>query len=332
MNAAPAPRSHWRPVLASRDLRRKPKRVLLEDRALVLFRGRNGVSCLSDMCPHRYAPLSNGRVVDDTIECPYHGWRFDCSGTCVDIPLHDGPLPRRFVPALAARESHGLIFVTEDPDTAAPIHGPTWDDQGFVRTIMQSEAECTLEEVVENTLDPIHTLFVHRGLLRGARRRRSRLDISVAVTDGVLKASFAGEEGQDGLLSRLLEGERCRSLATFRMPGVVELLYWGPSKLNLVTTLYFTRTEGTRHKGFAVMTGPNRFGEGYLKALIFIAIMRLVIRQDCDLMTSAIRNRDRFGCPPPARSPLDLFGPAIDAVVHGRPLPEGAPTRLSLEI
>lgn len=332
MNAAPSPRSHWRPVLASRYLRRKPKRIFLEDRALVLFRGPNGIACLSDMCPHRYAPLSSGRIVDDTIECPYHGWRFDCSGTCVDIPLHDGPLPRRFVPAFAVRESHGLIFVTEDPDTAAPIHLPTWDDQGFVRTIMQNDVECTLEEVVENTLDPIHTLFVHRGLLRGARRGRSRLDIGISVNDGVLEATFDGEEGQDGLLSRLLEGERCRSLATFRMPGVVELLYWGPKNLNLVTTLYFTRLEGSRYRGFAVMTGPNRFGEGYLKALIFIAIMRLVIRQDCNLMTSSIRNRDRFGCPPPARSPLDFFGPAIDAVIAGRPLPEGAPTRLSLEI
>lgn len=321
---------YWHPVLAARALKSAPVRVLLHDVPLVLFRSGNAIHCLKDICPHRFAPLSQGRVVGGAIECPYHGWQFDGTGRCTKIPLHDGEPPQRFVSAYAAQERHGLIFVTQDAGKAEPLHEPSWDHQPFVRSVMHVECESLLADAVENVLDPIHTLFVHRGLLRGEGSRKSPLEIRAAVRNRVLEIDFTGEEGQDGLLSRLLEGERTRSCSTFRMPGVVELMYHGRGKLNLVTTLYFTRCEGQRYKGFALMTGPNCFGSGYLKALLFVPIMKKVIAQDRRIMGASYANWKAFGEPLPARSPLDVFRPGIEAVIDGiDTLPE---QRLILEI
>src|SRR5262249_8152192 len=41
---------------------------------------------LRDLCPHRGVPLSSGKILDGTVECPYHGWRFKPSGQCAMIP------------------------------------------------------------------------------------------------------------------------------------------------------------------------------------------------------------------------------------------------------
>lgn len=310
-------KTYWYPVMPSKRVKSTPVRFVLNGVPLVLFRTPMGVSCLKDICPHRVAPLSQGRIVNGEIECPYHGWRFNGSGQCTAIPLLEGKVPNRFVPALNVRELHGLIFVTQNPTTAEPIHTPKWDDQPFVRSIMEIECESTLEDAVENVLDPIHTLFVHRGLLRGSRKRTSKLKIDTTVQNGVLEIAFSGEQGQDGVLSRLIEGERAKSVSSFRMPGVVELEYWGPKNLNLVTTLYFTPMRENYYKCFAVMTGPNSYGTGYLKALVFVPIMRKVITQDREIMGASYRNWRSFGAPLPARSPLDVFRPGIEAVVQG---------------
>ena len=71
--------------------RDRPLARRIAGRRLVLVRGADGgVFALDDACPHRGMPLRHGRCVDGTIECCYHGWRFDGDGACVEIPGLDG--------------------------------------------------------------------------------------------------------------------------------------------------------------------------------------------------------------------------------------------------
>ena len=58
-----------------------------------MFRTKDGLGCLRDMCPHRAASFSGGAVVDDTVQCPYHGWQFDRHGQCAHIPMLEGERP-----------------------------------------------------------------------------------------------------------------------------------------------------------------------------------------------------------------------------------------------
>jgi len=81
--------AHWYPVALERevDLSRPFPCELLGIR-LVLWRdaATGALVCLEDACPHRLAPLSEGRVEGDHIYCAYHGWRFDARGACVEVP------------------------------------------------------------------------------------------------------------------------------------------------------------------------------------------------------------------------------------------------------
>src|SRR5688500_4550301 len=81
------PRRWWYPACRSSDLGRTPVAISLMDTPLVVFRGADGPAVFVDRCPHRNYPLSQGRITaDGTLECGYHGWRFDNCGTCVAVP------------------------------------------------------------------------------------------------------------------------------------------------------------------------------------------------------------------------------------------------------
>lgn len=308
---------YWYPVLKASKLKKKPVRVVVNDVALVVFRTSAGLGCLRDMCPHRAASFSGGAVVADTVQCPYHGWQFDRQGHCAHIPLLEGDLPKYRVPSWDICERDGLIFICRDAKNAPPIVPPVWDDQPKVSCILESDATTTLVDAVENVLDPIHTLFVHKGLIRGGSDSRTQVKLSAQVQDGQVIMRYKGEDQQDGLLSRLLEGERSHAINRFAMPGIVSLEYWGPEKLNLVTTLYFTPESENSFKGFAIMTGPKQGGFGYVKALLFLAIMRRVINQDLAIMKDASENWVAAGCPRHANSPLDILRPMIEQVAKG---------------
>ncbi|HVO94283.1 MAG TPA: Rieske 2Fe-2S domain-containing protein [Terriglobales bacterium] len=65
----------------------RPIRVKLLGKNLVLFRAVNGaVGLIGAYCPHRLGPLFFGRVEDDGLRCPYHGWKFTPNGKCTEMP------------------------------------------------------------------------------------------------------------------------------------------------------------------------------------------------------------------------------------------------------
>ena len=63
---------------------------------------------LRDRCPHRLAPLSRGRLIDDCVECPYHGLRFSSNGQCTFNPHHPGTIPVKMAVPAHAREVNGV--------------------------------------------------------------------------------------------------------------------------------------------------------------------------------------------------------------------------------
>ncbi|MDB5410396.1 MAG: uncharacterized protein JWL84_5308 [Rhodospirillales bacterium] len=86
-------RNAWYVAASAREIGRTPFRRVLLDEPVVLFRTlSNAPVALFDRCPHRMAPLSRGLLVGDTLQCGYHGLRFDRAGTCVHNP-HPGPTP-----------------------------------------------------------------------------------------------------------------------------------------------------------------------------------------------------------------------------------------------
>jgi vanillate O-demethylase monooxygenase subunit len=165
-NDAPELRKCWHPIARSGEITEAPKRVWLLGIPLVAFRSRGVAVILYDRCPHRRAPLSAGRAVDGTIECAYHGWRFDATGACVEIPsMPAGQVPsaaRTPAPA-AVDERNGLVFVALD----TPLVGlPGIDlEQTPTRRVVELDpysGRFSAAQLIDNQVDISHFSFVHR--------------------------------------------------------------------------------------------------------------------------------------------------------------------------
>ncbi len=135
---------------------------------LVAFRDESGkLSVLDAFCPHLGAHLGHGgKVVGEGIVCPFHAWKFDATGKCVEVPYAKKIPPKSDVPCWPVSEVNGLVMVWHDIDKAAPSWTipevpesnqeewtPYWRQRWQLRTHNQ--------EMAENVVDTAHFKFVH---------------------------------------------------------------------------------------------------------------------------------------------------------------------------
>src|SRR4051812_44903469 len=118
----------WFPVARGPEVGTTPVPVGAGGKAFVVVRLRPGgeVSAFPSRCPHRLVPLAAATVTDGRLQCPYHGWRFDAEGRCVDIPslgTHGTPPPRADLPVpWAVEERHGWIWLAPERTASAVPH------------------------------------------------------------------------------------------------------------------------------------------------------------------------------------------------------------------
>src|SRR3546814_20723648 len=98
----------WYAVAWSDEVGDQPFGRKVIEEPLALYRTSDGTPhVLRDMCPHRFAPLSKGKIVSDQLQCPYHGLRFASNGQCVFNPHGDGVVPKAEIGRASCRERVG---------------------------------------------------------------------------------------------------------------------------------------------------------------------------------------------------------------------------------
>jgi phenylpropionate dioxygenase-like ring-hydroxylating dioxygenase large terminal subunit len=165
-------RDCWYMAAMARDIKRGAvKHKLLLDEPVMIGRTNDGEAfALRDICPHRGIPLSYGQIKsDNTVECPYHGWRFRKDGVCALIPSavdgQDNVDPSKIrVRSYPVREQDGLIWIyfaqrdreapkNEPPRVPIPNAKPRWlESQLF---------PCGIDHAVVGLMDPAHAPYVH---------------------------------------------------------------------------------------------------------------------------------------------------------------------------
>jgi vanillate O-demethylase monooxygenase subunit len=99
----------WHPVLRLKDLNRRPVKANFCGREIVIFRGQNGqLGALDDCCPHRKMRLSKGKIQENRLVCPYHGWSYDSNGKGVSP---GNPKMRPCANSYDIAERYGAIWV-----------------------------------------------------------------------------------------------------------------------------------------------------------------------------------------------------------------------------
>ncbi|MBM7806830.1 phenylpropionate dioxygenase-like ring-hydroxylating dioxygenase large terminal subunit [Geodermatophilus bullaregiensis] len=123
----------WFPVARATEVGTTPVPVGAAGRAYVVVRLRPGaeVSAFPARCPHRLVPLAAATVVEGRLQCPYHGWRFDGEGRCVDVPSlgPDGTAPPRADLSVpwAVEERHGWVWLAPERTAATLPATPAGD-------------------------------------------------------------------------------------------------------------------------------------------------------------------------------------------------------------
>ncbi|HTV57604.1 MAG TPA: aromatic ring-hydroxylating dioxygenase subunit alpha [Verrucomicrobiae bacterium] len=160
----------WHPVAYAKRVRAdEPHGVRLLDQDIVLWRDAHGAfHAWQDLCVHRGARLSLGRIENSCLTCPYHGWQYNASGRCVHIPAHpEQPPPERaHANVYRAAEKYGIVWASlGEPQQEIPDF-EEWGAPGF-RTVHAGPYlfRAHAPRVIENFLDVGHFPFVHAGLL-----------------------------------------------------------------------------------------------------------------------------------------------------------------------
>lgn len=168
-------RRYWLPALLATELPEPdcpPVRLrLLGERMLALRDSDGRLGAIDEFCAHRGVSLWFGRNEEGGIRCPYHGWKYDITGQCVEVPSE--PEGSRFCEKVKLKsypmvERGGVIWIYMGPPEFQPPL-PEWEfatvsaPQRFVSKRLQ---ECNWLQALEGGIDSSHVSFLHSGSLR----------------------------------------------------------------------------------------------------------------------------------------------------------------------
>jgi phenylpropionate dioxygenase-like ring-hydroxylating dioxygenase large terminal subunit len=328
----------WQLAALSRDVRRRPVQRIVAGIPVALFRSAGRIGALVDRCPHRNFPLSQGRVSDGGLTCPYHGWRFAVDGTCVAVPgctLVEGEGRTLSAKTVAVHEAHGAIFVrladVADAPTAPTLRAPFGSD-GFDHFWWdQGEWRGTAFDAIENVMDPFHTSELHHGFIR---RRDQRLPVTLTVENFIRGIEMTIDQSQPdtGLMSRMLEGNRTRSRTRYDAPAAVQAVWESERGLTLCVTAFFTPVGKNSFRPFACFTTPRGLLPGFVKRSGLKAFLYPVVRQDRSALAAQADVVARFGTTRYAQGPGDILGNRVHTLYRGGTLTPGVTDRVAAEL
>src|ERR687886_680391 len=210
-------RRYWMPALVSSELPHPdsdPVRVRLLGEDLIAFRDTNGsVGLMQNNCPHRGASLFFGRNEEAGIRCVYHGWKFDVTGQCVDMP--NEPPEYRFESkvrqtAYPAVEHAGLIWTYMGPaDKQPPLPDMEWMRAPAThRFVSKTREEANYLQAIEGGIDSVHSSFLHNNNLADKDLYRtigSSARLEVERTDYGFRYASMRDVGEDGQYVRMYQ-------------------------------------------------------------------------------------------------------------------------------
>jgi phthalate 4,5-dioxygenase len=164
-------RRYWIPALTSSELPEPdcpPARVKLLSERLIAFRDSQGrVGLMDEFCAHRGVSLWFGRNEDNGLRCPYHGWKYDVTGQCIDVPsepIESGFCQKIKLKSYECVELGDVIWAyMGPPELKPPLPNFEWCTVPHAsRFISKRTQECNWLQAMEGGIDSAHVSFLHR--------------------------------------------------------------------------------------------------------------------------------------------------------------------------
>src|SRR3954454_22474429 len=166
-------RQYWLPALLSSELASPdcpPMRLRLLGENLIAFRATSGaVGVVVNSCPHRGTSMFFGRNEEEGLRCVYHGWKFDVTGACVDMPSE--PAESNFknkvrIRAYAAQERSGIVWVYMGPRETPPSLPELEVTMAPETSVQKALRACNWVQALEGDIDTSHLYFLHLGSVK----------------------------------------------------------------------------------------------------------------------------------------------------------------------
>ncbi len=214
----------WFAVAWSKDLSPgEVRRVRYFDEELVLFRTRSGEAKVLDAyCPHLGAHLAEGgRVIEDSVRCPFHGWQFDgTSGKCVEIPYCKRIPEKARVRPWDVVERNRMIMVwhhaeQKPPSWEVPVIAQLDDPEWSEPRTFELEMAVHMQDMAENNMDPVHFFYIHHApsipdmevsYAEGGRFLKAVSNFEQVTPQGTFKTKLVRDTWGLGLSSVASEG------------------------------------------------------------------------------------------------------------------------------
>lgn len=166
-------RRYWMPALLSQQLPSPdcdPVRLELFSEKMVAFRDTQGrLGLIDEFCAHRGVSLWFGRNEENGLRCPYHGWKFDIKGQCIEVPSEptSGYCDRIKLKSYPMVERGGVIWVYMGPaDKQPPLPEYEFATVPAAQSYMSKRyQECNWLQALEGGIDSSHVSFLHSGSL-----------------------------------------------------------------------------------------------------------------------------------------------------------------------
>ncbi|MEX1365817.1 MAG: aromatic ring-hydroxylating dioxygenase subunit alpha [Nannocystaceae bacterium] len=268
------PQGSWYVVLESKEVRPgKPLAARRFGLDMVMWRDEHGaVRAVADRCPHRGAALSAGKVRDGHIECPFHGFRFDGEGTCVEVPCNgpEGQRPQHLATrAFVLREEHGFVWMWwgQARDEYPPV--PWFEEvRGYEYGRFTVDSQVSWMRNVENQLDWAHLPFIHRTTIGAGFD--PQVEVRAELRDDRLVTWLERDEHSPG---------QPTSPITLALPNLWLNPFWGKTMMGMIAFVPVDETSSRMY--FRTYTRPVLVpGLARVVATLMNLFNRIVIRQD----------------------------------------------------
>ena len=169
--------NQWYAILESNEVKKgRISGVTRMGEKMVAWRNPKGeLAVMADKCPHRGVALSVGNLVGDCIQCPFHGFQYDTSGTCKLVPANGKnaePPKALHVQCYPVREEHGFVYIWwgEARDAYPPVPWFESIPDTMVYATLKDYWANHYSRAIENQLDVVHLPFIHHNTIgRGNR-------------------------------------------------------------------------------------------------------------------------------------------------------------------
>ncbi len=228
-------KKEWFPLFDSKELKSKPLAKTLLGFKLVFARIDSEVTCFEDRCPHRNVPLSKGSIVNNQLRCNYHGWSFNNAGELKNIPGCKNCNKDIKLQAISTKEIDGIVWVRLEGDKE--FNNCFSSSEVYSSTTSFKHLKADFVHSIENFLDPTHTPFIHKGLLRSENGQ------SMSVTqesneDGFI-TFYKLNNIQNGLINKLFDSGIDENIASCNFPGFATIKYLKNKKLLFKVSVFF---------------------------------------------------------------------------------------------